>query len=242
MVAIRRTSKAAAAAAAVRRPLRAIDTDAASRPSGEEAEAQGKRDAQPTKQPRLYAVQLTPNPELPVSLFDPKWQQPEIAQKVAFKMWDELSKSVPGGLIDEEDLPEQRRFLSERRAFTFVRAEGATRFAGSYGELHRHYSLGGARPSSNFHAQAVSFGVDEDGHFVLAARVGCWDGPMENTAVLSVRFFAGETCIGAVCWSGDLVPRQDINVGIVGQSDRLKAAYADIDGAEVVFTAAPGQY
>jgi hypothetical protein len=233
MVAIRRADKSVPARA---QRLRSVKSGAAAQ------QASGSGESVSTKQPRLYAVQLNPNPELPISLFDPKWEQPEVAQRVAFKMWDELSNSVPGGVIHEDDLPEQRKLMSERRTFDFPRDEEGTRIAGSFGELHRHYSLGGARPPSNFHAQAVSFGVDEEGNFVLAGRVGCWDGPIENTAVLSVRFIADDEVIGAVCWSGDLVPRQDIDVGVVGQSKRLKEAYARIDRAEVVFTATPGRY
>lgn len=195
---------------------------------------------------RSYKVNLNPDPDLPVSLFDPKWNEPVVAQRVALKSWRELGPvPVLSALCGEDELESFRRLHKEERTFHLidpVDEGGLRKKGGSYGELHKHFSWGGRRPNANFHAQAVAFAFGSDGTFIVSGRVGCWDGSFENQAHLQVRVFAGDDCVGAVSWTSTLKPKEDKDVRLFGKSDDVAKQFDAIDRVEVAFVAVPGDF
>lgn len=213
----------------------------------------------PRPPPRTYAVKLGAGGDgMPTSLFDPRWRDPAVAARVAFVLYCRSSASSAGGaggagdeaganhaLLD--DVADMRPELTDARDFRLTHVfdiedspHGARRFkGGSFGELHRHYAFG--KYTVNFHAQAVSFGVDDVGRWFLASTVGRFDGPWGNDALLSVRWRAGRDVVGASVWHRSLDPVGDVRVRLVGQDARLARRFDEIDVAEVAFTARHGK-
>lgn len=189
---------------------------------------------------RTYKVDLTHDPALPVSLFDPKWNDPEVAARVALEAYKRLpldSAELPP--LAREGLPEQKRTASDTRVFPLEHVQeihGLRLKGGSYGELHKKYSYGGRRPTVNFHAQSVCFGLDSEGRYFLRARVGRFDGAWGNDAVLSVTFYAGDEEIGGSHWAGALDPPHDIDVEVIGLDAALKDRFDEVTSARVAFT------
>lgn len=202
---------------------------------------------------RTYPVKLGASDGMPTSLFDPRWKEPDVAARVAFTLYCRNDFSHASAPLQRE-LDAQRADLTDARTFALVHVHdigdsqriggGARRFkGGSYGELHRHYALGGstAGGSLNFHAQAVSFGVDDGGRYCLNANVGRFDGPWGNDALLTVTFFAGPSAIGAVRWHASLDPVGDKRVCVVGKDAVIAERFDAIDRADVAFTARHGK-
>ena len=188
---------------------------------------------------RAFPVNLNPDPDLPRGPFDPRWQDPHVASKVAFTVWTRLSFKDGQATLVLDELPEQRAMFTESRRFPLdvVHAHDGKRFkGGSYGELHRRYSFGGKRPTVNFHAQALCFGVDDAGRFYLRSKVGRFDGGWGNDAALVVKLHAGDELLGAIVWLGALDPPKDVHVQIVGKDATLAARFDDVTHAHVAFT------
>jgi hypothetical protein len=94
--------------------------------------------------------------------------------------------------------------------------------------------------TANFHAQAVTFGVDDAGRFFLSAVVGRYDGPWGNRAMLDVALFAGQAPVGVIHWERTMDPTGDVRVVVVGSDARIRESYQQIDRAEVRFVAFTG--
>jgi hypothetical protein len=197
---------------------------------------------------RTYPVKLGANDGMPTSLFDPRWREPEVAARVAFTLYCRNDFANARAPLARE-LEAQRADLTETRTFALahvhsIERDGAKRFkGGSYGELHRHYALGGSNAGGalNFHAQAVSFGVDDAGRYCLNANVGRFDGPWGNDALLTVTFFARGAALGAVRWHASLDPVGDKRVCVVGRDAVIAEQFEAIDRADVAFTARHGK-
>ncbi len=180
---------------------------------------------------------------MPTSLFDPRWQEPAVAARIAFLIHCRIpfeDGAVP--LAPEPvDAPAA---LTDARSFALTQViarddDARVRFkGGSYGELHRRYAFG--THTANFHAQAVAFGADSRGRYFLSAVVGRFDGPWGNDGTLAVSFFAGAVCAGTVRWHKSLDPTGDHRVVIFGRDDTLKDAFENLDRADVTFTARTG--
>ena len=191
---------------------------------------------------RTYPVKLGASDGMPTSLFDPRWRDPAVAARVAFTLYCRHDFAGADAPLAPVPAP-QKAELTDARTFPLVHVHdaghdgAATRFkGGSYGELHRRYSFGGKRPTVNFHAQAVCFGVDDAGRFYLRSKVGRFDGGWGNDAALVVKLHAGDELLGAIAWQGALDPPQDVHVQIVGVDARLAARFDDVTHAHVAFT------
>jgi hypothetical protein len=190
-------------------------------------------------------VNLVSDPSLPVSLFDPKWNDPAVAAKVALELARSLPRPGKDPLVDVTALPVQKKTASEERTFVFQAplTFGANAVkAGSFGELHRRYTYGGGRPPANFHAQAVAFAVFDDGRYFLRAKVGCHDGSFGNTCTLTLKLFAGDTPLGGTSFSATLDPGKDVDAAVTGSDPQIAARFVDVDRAVVVFSATPGSF
>ena len=190
---------------------------------------------------RTYPVNLGGGKSgMPTSLFDPAWQDPAVAARVAFMIYCRVPWPAPAAL--ERAPVDAAAALTDERRFPLVHVhtlEDGTRFkGGSYGELHRRYAFG--NQTANFHAQAVAFGVDDKGRFVLTAVVGRFDGPWGNDATLSATFLAGKDVVGSAVWRKQMDPAGDHRVIVAGQDAAIAAAFDRIDGARVCFTARTG--
>lgn len=188
---------------------------------------------------RSYPVNLNPDPDLPRGLFDPRWQDPAIASRVAFTVYRRLSFDEAPLRLVVDGLPEQKAMVTDARVFPLVDVhehDGAKFKGGSFGELHRRYSFGGRRPTVNFHAQAVCFGVDDKGRFYLRSKVGRFDGGWGNDAALVVKLHAGDELVGAVYWAGELDPPKDVHVHLLGKDPVVAARFAELTEARVAFT------
>ena len=201
-------------------------------------------DAAPTAagRPRVktYAAEAGPQAGMPTSLFDPAWNNPSTAARVAWML--SRRAPAPDPAVRLEAAPSTHATHSDERLFMIPGVLGADKGArfkgGSYGELHRRYAFGAH--TANFHAQSVAFGVDDRGHFFLTATVGRFDGPWGNEGLLGATFMAGADVIGAVVWRHVLDPVGDHKMVLSGQDDRIAARFAAIDRVRVVFVARTG--
>lgn len=195
---------------------------------------------------KTYPVVLSPDPELPNGLFDPKWKRPEVASRVARLAYVRLvHEGGLGGsaLVGADQLPRHKRINSDTRTFSLAQVldvtEYGTRFrGGSYGELHIRQSFGGVRHASNYHAQAASFGVDARGGFFVRADVGRFGGQVGDEAALSVTFQAGEEVIGAAFWVGTLDSAENVAASSSGTDAALAAAFDRLTEAVIRFSVA----
>jgi hypothetical protein len=197
-----------------------------------------------TKELKTYDIKLYPDPSMPDGVWDPKWNEPEVAIRVAINTYkslrfQELNFEL-SSLTPVEDLPlddfDQR--LAERRNFILpdpiaLEDLGNQFRGGSFGELFKRYSFGIA--TIYFHAQAVNFGFDNEGRFMFHARVGRINGTWGKKAALSVSFNTPEGSIGSIGWAGELDPPRDIDVIIVGQDPQISAKFEAITDVDVAF-------
>jgi hypothetical protein len=189
---------------------------------------------------KTYATpEPKPDEGLPKSLFDPRWNQPDVASRVAFVLSRRLPSNTDAQLGGALALPPE---LTESRTFKFVdehtTPDGVRVKGGSYGELHRHVSFG-SQPA-NFHAQAVAFGVESSGRFFLVATVGRFDGPWGNEGTLAATFKAGKDVVGSASWKKFLDPVGDHRVVVVGKDVKIAARFDEIDSALVQFCTRTG--
>ncbi|HEY3448041.1 MAG TPA: hypothetical protein VGK67_16915 [Myxococcales bacterium] len=192
---------------------------------------------------------LTPNlkrdPGLPSGVWDPMWERPEVAHRVAVDAYLALRVGDDAlwggdGLLAAEALPDYPKKNTEERTFALgeVRTfeESPTRFrGGSYGEIFRRYTYGQTKPSVNFHAQAATFGLDSEGRYFLKGVVGRVDGIWGNKAALCCRFLAGAELVGGVFFEAELDPPQDVPFRLTGVSPRLRERFDAITAAQVLF-------
>jgi hypothetical protein len=177
---------------------------------------------------------------MPTSLFDPRWNEPEVAARVAFTIYCRVPFDGEVELLDDRVVSAPAN-LVDARTFSFAHVHernGIKVKAGSFGELHRRYAA--ASHTANFHAQAVAFAVDSLGHFLLTAIVGRFDGPWGNHATLAATFFAGQERIGAATWSKAMDPAGDHRVVVAGTDERIAAKFDAIDHADIAFVARTG--
>jgi hypothetical protein len=198
---------------------------------------------------KTYTPSFKRDPSLPSGVWDPMWQQPEVATRVAVDAYVQLRQSRedfgPDALVEPAALPslslrytEERRFeLSEVKGF-----EGSqTKFrGGSYGEIYRRYTFGGTKPAVNFHAQAVIFGVDGEGRYFLKGALGRVDGDWGNRAALYCRFMAKGECVGGVSFDCALDPQHDEPFLVTGTSKKLAKCFASIEAAQLSFFSKSG--
>lgn len=197
---------------------------------------------------KSFTPNLKRDPGMPNGVWDPVWQKPDVAHRVAVEGYLALRMAQedwgPDGLLAAAALPafaprntEERTFaLSEVRAFE----DSATRFkGGSYGEIFRRYTYGGTKPAVNFHAQAATFGVDSDGRYFLKAVVGRVDGGWGNKAALCCRWLAGGALLGGLVFEAELDPPQDVPFTLTGRSAALAARFDALDAAQLLFFSKP---
>ena len=199
---------------------------------------------------KSYPVHLGVADGMPRGLFDPQWQDPAVAARVAFMIYCRVPFHSLGDAALDDRAVDAPHGLSDARSFRLDHThtlDDGTRFkGGSYGELHRRYAYG--THTANFHAQAVSFGADSLGRFTLTAVVGRFDGPWGNQGTLAVSFFAKasssssspEVLVGTASWVKALDPTGDHRVVVVGADPRLAHAFDRLTRADVAFVARTG--
>lgn len=189
---------------------------------------------------------LVSNPkDLPRYLFDPRWDDPRMAGNFAFQLYrmerfrGREFQDVP--LIPSADLFDLPKKYTDRRTFDLAPVHvfeqwGNMRFrGGAFNELYRRYNFGNRLPTVNFHAKYVAFGADQDGCFLVKARIGRFGGMDGNDAALEVRFFAEEECIGGLLWRGSMDPPDDRDITLAGRAEELAARFEDLTEARVAF-------
>ena len=192
---------------------------------------------------RTYPVDLNPPPGLPSGVWDPAWEKPEVAARVARHTYRQLrAQGMDGGpLRPASELPRLAKRNTEHRAFALGDAQpipdlNASLRGGSYGEIFRRYAFG-PRPAANFHAQAVSFGVDSDGRYFVDGQIGLVGGAFDNEAALVVRFVGKRGAIGGVAWQGPVASEQNFHLQILGSDDRLRDSFDKLSEIQVDFYA-----
>jgi len=191
-----------------------------------------------------FAPNLKRDPTLPSGLWDPLWQKPEVATRVALETYLHLRCTFPDfgpdALVPAADLPTFPPRNTEERTFalgdvkTFEDSSTCFR-GGSYGEIYRRYTYGQTKPAVNFHAQAVVFGVDSEGRYFLKGSLGRVDGGWGNRASLCLRFVAAGAPVGGVLFEAELDPPQDVPFSLAGSSPALAAAFPKLEAARLSF-------
>ena len=178
---------------------------------------------------RSFPVNLLPDPgSFPRDLFDPRWNDPRVAARVATSAYQRLFARADFDRDElAEDPPAWPRDRVDARVFRLlppvsVVERGTRLVAGAYNELHRRYVFGGPNPTVNFHAQVVCFGVDAEGRYFLRATVGRYGGTDGNDVGLSASFLAGDERLGCLRWSAPMDPPDDVEVVLTGTSDVLR--------------------
>jgi hypothetical protein len=192
---------------------------------------------------RTYDVNLNPAPGTPTGVWDPVWADPRVAAELALQAYGRVRHLPFDGcsLLPAAELPKLARKHTEQRSFKLDRvfdlpALGVRFRGGSYGEIFRRYSFG-PRPAANFHAQAVFFGADSQGRFVVDARVGLVGGSIKDEAALSVAFVGAQGVIGGVAWQGQVHSEHDEHLQILGSDLALLAGFDGLTEVRVEFYA-----
>jgi hypothetical protein len=182
------------------------------------------------------------DPTMPSGVWDPSWNDPEVARRVARDAWLKVLYGPEpigqGQLIAAESLPKYPKKNTEERTFELgapAEVDGLKFLGGSFGEIFRRYTYGGAKPAVNFHTQGLVFGADEKGRYFVRAQVGRVDGAWDCAAGLVVRFHAGDKALGGIVWEGELNPPKDVEVVFQGQDQELAKAFAELDRVTVSF-------
>lgn len=194
-------------------------------------------------QVKTYPVPAPTGPQsgMPVSLFDPRWNEPATAARIAHLLWSRLPAPDPSVVVVERLQTSDAKTDDRTLAVAVdVAADGRRLKGTSLGELHRRYGTG--VHTTNFHAQAVTCGVDDSGLFFLCATVGRFDGPWGNTALLAATFMKGaeHIVVGSVVWERNLDPVGDHKVVVVGQDPRLAKGFDDVTHIRFSFEAKTG--
>jgi len=191
---------------------------------------------------KTLETKLTRDPTLPAGVWDPTWNDPEIAARIAADAFEQtLFGSEPigeGQLVAAESLPKYPKKNTEERNFGLAKTrvvEGTDFKGGSYGEIFHRYTYGGTKPAVNFHAQAVIFGADAKGRYLLRARVGRVDGGWGCAAALKIEFVAGGRVLGGLFWEGELDPPKDVEISFKGTDAVLKDSFGALDEVRVQF-------
>ena len=200
---------------------------------------------------KTFTPSFKRDPSLPSGVWDPMWQQPEVAARVAVDAYLALRYAQkdfgPDALLEPAAMSALSARFTEERSFGLGEVklfEGSTtRFrGGSYGEIYRRYTYGGTRAAVNFHAQAVTFGVDSEGRYFLKGVLGRVDGDWGNRAALTCRFLArGGQCVGGVSFSCALDPAHDEPFLVTGQSPRLAQGFDALESAQLSFFSKSGK-
>ena len=192
---------------------------------------------------KTYPVDLNPPPGMPTGVWDPSWEKPEVAHKVALMTYRQLrSESFDGGALrPASELPKLAKKNTEHRVFELGEAQPiqdlGVRVRGvSYGEIYRRYAFG-PRPAVNFHAQAVSFGADSEGRFFIDAQIGLVGGAFESEAALLVKFVGKRGAIGGVAWQGPVASEKNFHLQILGTDDKLRDNFDKLTEIQVDFYA-----
>ena len=192
---------------------------------------------------KTYPVDLNPPPGVPTGVWDPTWEKPEVAVKVALMTYRKLrSQSFDdGALLPVADLPKLAKKNTEHRAFELVDEHkledlGVRLRGGSYGELFRRYAFG-PRPAANFHAQAVTFGADSEGRFFVDAQIGLVGGAFQSEAALCVKFMGKRGAIGGVAWQGPVASEKNFHLHILGVDEKLRESFDKLSEIQVDFYA-----
>ena len=160
---------------------------------------------------------------MPTGIWDPIWEKPEVASKIAAKIYADLrheGAKFTEELVPDSKLPELPERKVEERTFKFL---APTKFettstkvkGGSYGEIYRKVTFGNMKPAVNFHAQAATFGLDSTGRFFLRGEVGRVGGDWQNRAWLVLRFLGPKgKVIGGISWHGELDPPANYDVRV----------------------------
>jgi hypothetical protein len=197
---------------------------------------------------RTHPVSLRPDPTLPTGVWDPLWEKPEVAARIASNTFLHLfykgAKFDSDTLIADNKLPEFTKKNTEHRTFPLTQvltlAQPSVQFrGGSYGEIYRRYTYGGPKPAVNFHAQQVSFGVDSEGRYFLSAVVGRVDGMWGNKVTLAARFVGTNGSFGALLWEGEVDPPKDYPVELFGKSERMANAFSQLKEVAISFYTKP---
>lgn len=196
-------------------------------------------------EPRVTAfpIDLNPPAGTPTGVWDPIWDRPEVAASLALSTYRRLRHLPFDGctLLPEASLPELAHKHTVARTFAVARATPVEEFGvrfrgGSFGEIFKRYSFG-PMPAANFHAQAVYFGADSDGRFLVEATVGLVGGTLDNEAALVVRFTAASGVVGGVAWEGPVKSEHNTHLQILGTDPTLAQAFDELDRVEVQFYA-----
>lgn len=168
---------------------------------------------------------------LPTSLFDPRWQDPEVAARVAREVLRRQGSGADGGpMVAASELPAWtgpsvatvQRTLP---AGVMVPERGGWVRGMAVNELHLRRSFGGARPAYNFHAQIVALVFDHRGHWLLRAFLGRFGGSAADQAEVVARLQGGGFEGGAVLQAN----LQDQNQEVVAQGvDARLSALQDL--------------
>ncbi|MHB8875637.1 MAG: hypothetical protein ACYC8T_18280 [Myxococcaceae bacterium] len=190
------------------------------------------------------------DPTLPTGVWDPLWQKPEVARRIAGDVYRDLRLAMPEfPTLELTPAGKLTRFAPENtdeRSFDLSDAvkvpDSSLRLRGSScGEIFREYPAGPNKPKQYFHAQAVVFGLDSEGRYFLRGIVGRLAGnDMGNKATLELRFLdkAGKV-LGGKIWRGQLDLQPETQVLIAGKSEALRAGFDGVHSALLSFETRP---
>jgi hypothetical protein len=180
--------------------------------------------------------------KLPTSVWDPAWNDPEIAQRVGrSRYYDLFTREQPliAPLLPADGLGRMPRSAPKRildlSADQILPGTDLTVRASSLGLLESKESFGGGRPTIHMRALNLAVGTDSDGRFFLIGALDL-DGASEKEATVVARFMGPTGAIAALVWSGDVNAKRVTEVQLVGADDDLERAYPGIRCVEVVLT------
>jgi hypothetical protein len=164
---------------------------------------------------------------LPTSLFDPRWQDLDVAARVAREVLRRQWAGEGGGpMVAEAALPKWAgpSVATARRALpvgVLVPERGGWVRGMAVNELHLRRSFGGARPAYNFHAQIVTLAFDHEGRWMVRAFLGRFGGSALDQAEVVASLRGRGFGAGAVLQAN--LQDQNQEVVVQGVDARLSA-------------------
>jgi hypothetical protein len=179
------------------------------------------------------------NAAMPASVWDPIWNDPAVAVRLARSRYFELLTRNPAlqARLAEPLLMRGGSTIKTLDASIAMPLPGIDTLvrASSVGLIERKQTFGGGRPSIVLRLLGACAGVDSLGRFFLSAGLAV-DGWLRAEATIAVRLSGagGSSSLGAFAFSGVVECARVLEIEMFGRDERLGSVFDEISELEII--------